>query len=152
MAKQATVDHDDFGLCNAIMLAQPGSFFGRTWYDEYRTFRSQGRDAFWDEHSVRVPLKLADRFPDRITVLDENSFFFPIWSEIEKILFREKILFTFRTVRQFKRLFADSYAIHLWETVTLKRLVKITPQTVLSERNMYSYIAKRFLMDEEASL
>lgn len=95
------------GLCNAVMLASPGSRFLRRWYETYRDFRSTGRDAYWDEHSVRIPRRLAADHPDEITVLPAEAFFTPGPSD-----------------RDIDRLFADSaplsvpgaYAHHLWES------------------------------------
>ena len=47
-----------YGFCNAVMLAQPGSQFLRAWLETYSSFRSSGRDEYWDEHSVRIPLEI----------------------------------------------------------------------------------------------
>ena len=46
------------GLCNAVMAAAPSSHFGRHWQAQYAHFRSGGRDALWDEHSVVLPARL----------------------------------------------------------------------------------------------
>src|SRR5690242_9005111 len=63
------VDGGKPGLCNAVILAERGASFLERWHGEYRWFRSKGRDEFWDEHSVQVPLKLAEQFPDELTIL-----------------------------------------------------------------------------------
>jgi hypothetical protein len=57
-------------LCNAIILAQQNAPFLRAWYDEYRSFRSNGSDQFWDEHSCQVPARLAREMPQLLTILE----------------------------------------------------------------------------------
>lgn len=103
------LQHDAWGegLCNAVMLAAPGAPFMRRWHDSYRSFRSQGRDRYWDEHSVRIPRRLAAEHPDEITILPPTAFFTPD-----------------PTPGGIDRLFADprplptegAYAHHLWES------------------------------------
>jgi hypothetical protein len=95
------------GLCNAVMLAAPGARFMARWYDTYRGFRSRGRDEFWDEHSVRIPRRLAAEHPGEVTVLPPEAFFTPGPSDAD-----------------IDRIFAASaplavpgaYAHHLWES------------------------------------
>jgi mannosyltransferase OCH1-like enzyme len=52
------------GLCNAVILAEPGAPFLTRWFEEYRHFRSRGRDEFWNEHSVKLPLRLMREHPE----------------------------------------------------------------------------------------
>jgi hypothetical protein len=95
------------GLCNAVMLAARGSRFMRAWHDSYASFRSQGRDQYWDEHSVRIPRQLATAAPETITILPPETFFTPNPSD-----------------PGIDRLFADpraldvpgAHAHHLWES------------------------------------
>lgn len=95
------------GLCNAVMLAAPGARFMARWHDSYRSFRSQGRDEYWDEHSVRIPRQLAAAHADEITILGTEAFFTPGPSAPE-----------------IDRIFADpaplavpgAFAHHLWES------------------------------------
>ncbi|MGD0103905.1 MAG: glycosyltransferase, partial [Rhodopila sp.] len=72
-------EQGSYGLANAIILSEPGSEFVRRWYESYRTFRSHGRDEYWDEHSVKVPAVLAARHPEMITILPHRAFFWPRW-------------------------------------------------------------------------
>ena len=71
----------EFGLCNAVILAEPGAAFLRRWYSEYESFRSRGHDQFWSEHSVDVPRKLAQLHRDELTILGPRAFFWPTWEE-----------------------------------------------------------------------
>ena len=56
-----------YGLCNAAMLSAPKSRFSRLWLDSYVHFRSDGRDAVWDEHSVILPANMTDAYPELVS-------------------------------------------------------------------------------------
>ncbi|MCP3670944.1 MAG: hypothetical protein GY814_11030, partial [Gammaproteobacteria bacterium] len=62
------------GLCNAVLLSEPGSAFLRRWREEYRTFDTRR----WNYHSVILPWKLARLYPEEIHVMDKYSFFYPL--------------------------------------------------------------------------
>lgn len=96
-----------YGLCNAVILAEPGASFLRRWYDSYRTFRSRGRDDFWSEHSTRVPLRLLAEDSSDITVLDHTAFHWPLWND-------EHIAWIYDSCRPVET--PDAFAHHLWET------------------------------------
>jgi len=95
------------GLCNAVIIARPQAMFLQRWHAEFRHFRSRGRDAYWDELSVKVPGRLARSHPSELTILDHRAFFWPLWRQ-----------------SQLKELFASAapmpgpvpYAHHLWES------------------------------------
>ena len=65
------IQGDNYGLCNAIMLAKPQTEFGRQWIKSYESFNQQ-----WDIHSVKIPLALSKTHP--ITVLSNQAFFCPV--------------------------------------------------------------------------
>jgi hypothetical protein len=81
----------EFGITNAVILAEPNAPFLRRWLDAYRSFRSKGKDEFWDEHSVVLPAKLARKYPQDITVLSEKAFFWPLWHDDTSIGFSDPI-------------------------------------------------------------
>src|ERR1700735_1976184 len=66
-----------WGLANAVMLAEPRSPFLTRWLEEYRSFRGE----IWNEHSVQLPQKLARAHPSEITVLPPTAFFWPLWTD-----------------------------------------------------------------------
>jgi SAM-dependent methyltransferase len=101
-------EQDDRGLCNAVILAEPGASFIRRWKEEYRSFRSRGKDQYWDEHSVQVPMSLANHFPDEITRLSAAAFFWPSCSSVGL----ERIFSSIDPI-----LPAGRYANHLWENL-----------------------------------
>lgn len=124
MGKQGTIN---YGLCNATMGGAAKSPFVARWLEQYRTFRSRGRDEFWDEHSVRLPLKLAARYKKEITILPHDALFWPDWNYIHKVF------------QANDNWLANAYSVHLWETYSYEWLSKLTPETI----NRDSEIAQR---------
>lgn len=122
------------GLCNAVILSSKNSPFLQKWYDSYREFRSKGRDSYWSEHSVIIPGKLSKTFPDEITVVGQEAFFYPSWDE-EGL--RELFLNA--------RIFPEAYVHHLWESVAWKYLEQITVESIQTTDTTYNNIARRFL-------
>jgi len=61
------------GLCNGVILAEPGCEFLRLWQAEYRDFDTER----WQYHSVVLPWKLAREHPALIHVVDQYAFFYP---------------------------------------------------------------------------
>jgi hypothetical protein len=127
------------GLCNAVMLARPGARFLRAWLSEFRTFRSRGRDEFYDEHAVRVPMQLFQRaeLRDTITVLPYTAFFYPD-------CLRRELLFTATDITRW----ASSYCVHLWEAATMPILRRLTPEAVQTGTSAYCRMARPFLDGE----
>jgi hypothetical protein len=101
------VDGTEIGLCNAVILAEAHAPFLRRWRSEYRSFRSKGRDAYWDEHSVRIPFQLSKQFPDQITILPNFAFFWPTYKP-------EDLALIFESASPID--VSRAYATHLWET------------------------------------
>jgi hypothetical protein len=121
------------GLCNAVILSEPQAPFLEKWYSEYRSFRSRGRDAFWDEHSVQLPLRLSKRFPEEITVLAQEAFFWPSFRPDDI-----KLIFDSSTQIDISRAFVT----HLWESVAWERYLEyLTPGRVRSiDSNFHRWV------------
>jgi len=142
----------DLGLCNAVLLAEPNSAFLRKWYDEYRTFRSRGKDEFWDEHSVLLPLKLAKENPDMIHIEDKFSFFWPDFYYGSNILWdRPALNLMDQLIMKLKKAFSlkflsTSYCIHLWESVWWDKYLKqIGPVYIQKTDDNFSKLCRKFL-------
>jgi hypothetical protein len=125
------------GLCNAVMLAAPGAPFMQRWYDSYRSFRSTGRDQYWDEHSVRIPRQLAAEHPGDIRILPKNAFFTPNPSDAG-----------------IDRLFADprplvvegAFAHHLWESNAWVPFVDgLTVREVRTQDTAFHHLVRPYL-------
>jgi hypothetical protein len=123
------------GLCNAVLLSEKNSEFINHWFEEYKTFRSQGRDKYWNEHSVLVPEKLAKTYPDKITMLSPYAFHYPLYDAAGlKSMFEE--------VHEFP----EAYLHHLWESFGWDNyLSKLTVEKIKTEDTTYNLIARRFL-------
>jgi len=125
------------GLCNAVILAEPHALFLERWYSEYKTFRSQGRDEFWDEHAVTIPLRLAQENPELLTILDHKAFFWPTYRPDDlKLIFESR-----------KQLdLPSAYATHLWETPAWESyLEQLTPGEVRRKDTNFHRWARPFV-------
>lgn len=123
------VDGKVVGLCNAVILAEAQAPFLSRWYSEYRSFRSEGHDAYWDEHSVVIPYQLSRRYPDEIVVLPHYAFFWPTFME-------DDITRIFDSPEPLD--ISLAYANHLWESPAWDRyLENLTPKRVRKVRSNF---------------
>jgi len=129
-----------YGLCNAVMLSTPNNPFIIEWIDTYTSFRSKGRDEYWDEHSVLMPLKLAYKYQNKITILDNNKFYNPLWYDINDILFNENI-----DLKEYKKFINHNYCIHLWDTYSHKYLSSLTEDDIMNKNTLYNIFSRKFL-------
>jgi Glycosyltransferase sugar-binding region containing DXD motif len=129
------VTTESIGLCNAVLLSEKNGAFVSQWLEEYKTFRSQGRDKYWNEHSVLVPLRLAAECPNQITKLNPYAFHYPLYTE-------QGLKSMFEEVTEFP----DAYLHHLWESFSWdKYLSKLTSEEIKTKDTTYNLIARRFL-------
>jgi Glycosyltransferase sugar-binding region containing DXD motif len=125
------------GLCNAVILAEAGAPFLRKWLLEYRTFRSKGSDVYWDEHSVRLPYRLAKQFPREIEVLQPSAFFWPTFVEADL-----KLIYDSTNVIDVTK----AYVTHLWESPAWERyLACLTPGRVRGADTNFHHWARPFV-------
>jgi hypothetical protein len=125
------------GLCNAVIFAQPNSEFIERWLDSYRNFRSNGRDQHWNEHSVIIPMNLAEQNPHEISIFDKEYFFFPDWSEdgLRALYLEDKT-------------FDKAVVHHLWESLAWNILKRINERNVSLLRTSYSKMVVETLNEE----
>ena len=138
MGVQATIPGATGGLCNAVMISAPEARFLKMWLARYSSFRSKGRDALWDFHSVRLPVRLAARYPDLITVLPFNAFFYPLWPDLERLLLAEGS-------GKYWHYLENSYVFHLWNNMTSHALHRITEDFVQKSQSNYARLARAAL-------
>lgn len=126
----------NMGLCNAVMMAEKNSEFLRLWLSQYKTFRSKGKDKYWDEHSVKIPSVLAAENRDLLHIEPYDSFHYPLYYKTSLKKMFEK-----------KRDYPNAYCHHLWEGGSWdKYLSKLSIQDILSRETTYNLIARRFLV------
>ena len=144
MGQQTNSDNSEiYGLCNAVLLSAPNSSFLKKWYNSYKDFRSKGRDEYWDEHSVKKPLELSVQFMNDIKILDYNKFFYPLWYDINQILFNKDIDYVDNI--NYKNIISTNYCIHLWDTYTHKYLKTLTENMIFEENTLYNIFSRKFL-------
>lgn len=129
--------NSEYGLCNAVILSSKNNQFLQYWFSTYKYFRSKGRDTYWSEHSVKVPNQISKLHPGLIQIEDEESFFWPSYSENNlRLLFEEC------------HSFPKAYLFHLWETVSFEKyLSTMTKDFILENDTTYNIIARAFLND-----
>jgi len=123
------------GLCNAVLLSEKDSAFVNLWLKEYKNFRSTGRDKYWNEHSVQVPLRLAEQYPQYITKLSPYAFHYPLYDAAGlRAMFAEVTTFP------------EAYLHHLWESFAWDQYMsKLTANDILHKDTTYNLLARRFL-------
>ena len=123
------------GLCNAALLAEKNSPFVNLWLDTYASFRSKGRDKYWNEHSVFIPIQMAAAHPDKITFLEPYAFHYPLYDKPGLESMFEKVTN-----------FPEAYLHHLWESFSWEPyLSKLTVKEIFEKDTTYNLIARRFL-------
>lgn len=146
------IEGDD-GLCNAVILSVPEARFIRRWYEEYRTFRSTGKDEYWNEHSVQRPLELSKVLPNQIHIVNRFAFFWPGYLQFP-------LLFGVAAHRPFLQRFLGyliqpltylvcknaSFCIHLYESLWWDKYLKeLTPESVRTMRRSFGWLFREFL-------
>lgn len=124
------------GLCNAVLLSEKNSEFVNLWLEEYKSFRSGGRDKYWNEHSVIVPESLAARHPGSITKLSPYAFHYPLYDDAGlRLMFEETTDFP------------EAYLHHLWESFSWEEyLSKLTTEEIFKRSSTYNLIARKYLL------
>lgn len=135
MAVQAEHNGARGGLCNAAMLGAPGARFVLRWLRQYRCFHSKGRDYLWDFHSVKLPAMLSCKDPNEIRILDHNTFFYPLWTDVDRILLSED------SARWLKHL-QSSYLFHLWNNLAEDTLLRIDKEFIVNSKSAYAEFAR----------
>ena len=126
------------GLADAVILAEPDAPFLRRWLDEYRWFRSKGRDEFWSEHAVIVPRRLANEHPQELAILPHTAFFWPLWSE-------EHLAWIFESRKPIP--IDNAYCTHLWESHSWHYFEGLTLQEVRSIPTNFHCWARSLVSD-----
>lgn len=123
------------GLCNAALLSEKDSAFLNLWLNTYSSFRSKGRDKYWNEHSVIVPIKLAEDNPDAITQLGPYAFHYPLYN-------KPGLQSMFEKVTEFP----GAYLHHLWESFSWNDyLSQLTVKDIQERDTTYNCIARKFI-------
>jgi hypothetical protein len=126
-----------WGLANAVILAEPCAEFLKRWHAEFRRFRSRGEDGYWSELSNQIPLGLSKLHPNEITVLPRTAFFWPLWTP-EHL----KLIYGPPSVER------STLANHLWESKAWEPYLEhLTPGKVRRIDSNFHYWARPFVAE-----
>lgn len=124
------------GLCPAVILSEPNSIFGQHWLAGFKdTFGGgpPGSDT-WCTHSVAYPLWLSKRIPEEITILNHESFFWPLYHQPHiEMMFEQN------------HKFQNAYSHHLWESSGKKYLDNLTEDIIFQEDTTFTNLTKDLL-------
>jgi hypothetical protein len=133
LAKKLLSPEDN--LCNAVLMSEKNSEFINLWINEYSSFRSKGRDKYWNEHSGRVPRRLAALHPELVSLQSPYAFHYPLYNEAGMRSMFEEVTE-----------FPDAYLHHLWESFSWEKyLSRLTEKDIFERDTTYNCIARRFL-------
>ena len=119
------------GLADAVILAERGAPFIRTWLESYRSFRSKGRDEYWAEHAVWMPARIAKERPSDVHILPHTAFFWPLWTP-------DHLTWMYESTVPVE---TKPYANHLWEAVAWSHFKDLTPGRVRQKAsNFHSWL------------
>lgn len=132
-------------LCNAFIMSERGSEFGRRWLEEMPA----AFDGSWSGHSTLLPQRLATEFPDSVHVEPQRTFYKHPWT-------RQGLDTLFRGC---DRDFDGVVSMHLWSHLWWSRRRRdfsdfhaglLTERFVRSVDTTYNVVARRFLPTPEA--
>lgn len=124
------------GLCNGVVMADKDSGFLKIWFEEFRNFRSMGKDKYWDEMSVKKPLELSVKHPDLIHVEPYDSFHYPLYYGFHlKKLFKKNLDFP------------NALCHHYWDGASYEKYLKnITEEYIKNVDTTFNAIARKYLI------
>lgn len=111
--------------------------FGAGW-KSYRSFRSTGRDDFWNEHSVQIPFQLAGEHSDEIQTLPHDAFYWPLWHD-------EHLDWMFNSNDPIPS--GGTYANHLWETLAWDFVADLRPGAVRARNSNFCRWVRPYVAD-----
>ncbi|MEO8665756.1 MAG: glycosyltransferase [Ignavibacteria bacterium] len=127
----------NMGLCNAVIMSEKKSKFVKLWLESYKSFRSKGKDKYWAEHSVKLPLLIAKKNSNLLHIEPYDSFHYPLYypTSLKKM---------FEKVKEYP----NAYCHHLWEGGSWNKYLKdLTEEKIFNNDTTYNLIARKFLMN-----
>ena len=130
------------GLCNAVIMAEPGAHFAKRWLEGFdperslwRGFRSQGYDQYYSELSVKYPKFLSTIYAEEIHVEPYTSFFNPSYAP--------EALQQFFTSMDGN--YSGAYAHHLWNNAQGDYLIDLTVEAIKTTDSTFNMLARNYL-------
>lgn len=132
------------GICNAVILAKPHSFITQKWIEGFypetsllKGFRSKQQfDEYWCEMSVDYPALLAQKYPEHITILDHEAFYWPLYTP-------EHLAMLFRDDNDFP----NAYCHHLWQSLAWEHYMQpLTVEEIMHTDTYFNRLARGILL------
>lgn len=124
------------GLCPAVILSEVNSTFGQHWLAGFKDSFGGGPpgSTTWCTHSVQYPLWLSKQIPEEITILNHETFFWPLYHQnhIEWMFIEE-------------HQFTNAYSHHLWESSGKIYLKEMTEEKIKTQNTTFTQITKDLL-------
>ncbi|KLU90471.1 hypothetical protein MAPG_10325 [Magnaporthiopsis poae ATCC 64411] len=135
------------GLTNAVILAKAGAPFLKRWLEMYQSFDK----TLWNEHSVKLPRRLEDQYPNELCALSPTAFYWPMWTEgsvdwLHKPLNPDETAEVEETLRRNDgALFDDQLVLHAWSQPSRRYTHRLTPEIMRKENTRFNMVLRRFL-------
>jgi hypothetical protein len=124
------------GLCPATILSEKKSEFSELWLNGFRDnfYGGPAGSPTWCLHSVNLPLALSKKYPDLITIVNHECFFWPLYHQKHiEIIFEEN------------HRFPNAYSHHLWESSGKKYLKEMTEEKIRLENTTFTNLVKELV-------
>lgn len=121
------------GLCPAVILSEPNSTFLTQWLMGFRESFGGGPPGSptWCTHSVGYPLWLSRKIPNEITILNHETFFWPLYHQDHiEMMFENNLSFP------------NAFSHHLWESSGKKYLDEMTLDKIKEDTTSFNKIVK----------
>jgi len=133
-----------YGLCNAVIIARPGSEFIAKWWETYESFN----DRNWNKHSVLVPKQLSVKYPELVCALSPTAFFWPTWAKshvhfMHEIINEEEVAQMEASLTQFGgAMYENQLAYHATGGYHNGYFVGLTPDDILNKDTRFNLLVR----------
>jgi len=125
---------------NGVLVCPPNSPYLQEWYDEYTWFRSKGKDAYWDEHSVKLHHVLTSResLQGHYKVLSYKAFYPYRYTQVEK-LYDEYVPELLNE--------PETVSVHLYDSAHFKKIEAWPEEKIKAapESTSYTWLMNKYL-------
>ena len=128
-------DADELNFCSGVLLSEKGSSFVSKWLMSYTSFRSKGKDKYWNEHSGIISRRLSKENADLLNIAGPRAFHFPLYD-------KQGLTALFEELHSYP----EAYIHHVWESFSWEKyLSKLTPEIIKTTDTTYNCYARKFL-------